>query len=285
MKNFIFQRNDERSDSIKTENEYHAIKDALSNSRMDTLIHDTPAHYWAALEKPNVQTKAMAFGSAYHCFMLETDDFYNRFAILPPGFDGRTKAGKDLMQQASESGKPIITDDEYSAIAEMSYNLANHVFANSKIEFATHLEQPIVANALQIGAPHDDCFAVVKAKADIVGSNYIADLKTISDLRDNTIARAIRDGYARQGAFYLDLFGKDVFYLIFQEKSSPYEIRVIRLNEAQIDYGRAQYELALHRYNAMLAEKAIGHVLAYPQVEELEIWLPRIARNECEGDF
>ena len=130
MQNFIFQRNDERSDSIKTENEYHAIKDALSNSRMDTLIHDTPAHYWAALEKPNVQTKAMAFGSAYHCFMLETDDFYNRFAILPPGFDGRTKAGKDLMQQASESGKPIITDDEYSTIAEMSYNLANHGLAN-----------------------------------------------------------------------------------------------------------------------------------------------------------
>lgn len=286
MQNFIFERIDERSGSI-TESEYHAIKGALSNSRMDTLIYDTPAHYWAALEKPSVQTKAMAFGSAYHCYMLETDDFYNRFAILPPGFDGRTKAGKELMQQITDSGKLVITDSEYSIISEMSYNLVNHAFANSKIENATCLEWPIVANALQIGAPHNDIFAVVKGKADIVGCNYIADLKTISDLRDDTIARAIRDGYARQGAFYLDLFGKEVFYLIFQEKSSPYEIRVIRLNEAQIDYGRAQYELALHRYNAMLAEKAIGRVLAYPQVEELEIWLPgkKTDYTESEAGF
>ncbi len=284
MQNFIFERRDE-SDSIKTDSEYHAIKDALSNSRMDYLLHDTPAHYWAALEKPNIQTDAMAFGSAYHCYILEDVDFFNRFEVLPPSFDGRTKAGKELMSQVAASGKTPLKYADYFVITEMARKLLlGHKFASNKLQFSTAVEQPIIANALQIGAPHDECFAVVKGKADIVGTDYIADLKTISDLRDNTIARTIRDKYARQGALYLDLFGKEVFYLFFQEKSSPFEVRVIRLNESQIDYGRAQYELALHRYSAMMTEKELGHIHAYPAVEELDFWLPGKKTDSKESE-
>lgn len=86
--------------------QYHATV-ALSKSGLDQFQR-SPAHYKAWLEGAKEEpTPAMVFGSAFHCAVLERDEYAKRYVIFEG--DRRTKAGKEAYESLQTSGATIIT--------------------------------------------------------------------------------------------------------------------------------------------------------------------------------
>ena len=77
--------------------------EAFSRSQLFKLSK-SPAHFKYALENPEVETPALAFGTAFHAYVLEKDKFDSEY-IVAPKLDRRTKEGKALAAQIEASGK------------------------------------------------------------------------------------------------------------------------------------------------------------------------------------
>jgi len=87
---------------------YHAMKDVVSNSYLQRL-NQCPA----AAKVPMIETPALTFGRAFHSFVLDGQESFERdFAVLSP-MDRRTKEGKAAYALFCEkSGDKTIIDDQ-----------------------------------------------------------------------------------------------------------------------------------------------------------------------------
>ena len=99
--------------------EYHSDHKSVSNSMLKILSRSPAAlHHYMINEKK--QSDAMIFGSAFHKFILERDDFEEEF-IVAPKVDRRTKEGKaawlEFLEQSKD--KNVITIDEFFTLQSM----------------------------------------------------------------------------------------------------------------------------------------------------------------------
>lgn len=212
--------------------------DALNQSGMDYL-RQSPAHYraWRTGLLDAESTPAQIFGAAFHCAILEPDDFHRRYAR----FDGdrRTKDGKAEYAALQAAGLTTLSGDDWQAIAAMreavmAHPVASHLIENSIHEFAYAWKDP-------------DTGAACKGIADIVmptaGGLVLADLKTTTDASEEAFRLAIaRYHYHRQAAFYLDGFGARAVNVIAVEKAPPYGVMVYRIPPHVLAVGRAAYK-------------------------------------------
>ncbi|MCV0972503.1 exodeoxyribonuclease VIII, partial [Escherichia coli] len=96
---------------ISNEN-YHAGP-GVSKSQLDDIA-DTPALYLWRKNAPvdTTKTKTLDLGTAFHCRVLEPEEFSNRF-IVAPEFNRRTTAGKEeekaFLMECASTGKTVIT--------------------------------------------------------------------------------------------------------------------------------------------------------------------------------
>ena len=100
-------------------NKEYREHEGISKSQL-FKIAKSPYHFKYALDNPQEDTKSLLFGRAAHKYILEKEDFFNEFAILP-NIDRRTLAGKEAYNNfllASE-GKDVITADDFEVIQEM----------------------------------------------------------------------------------------------------------------------------------------------------------------------
>ncbi|EFH1381229.1 exodeoxyribonuclease VIII [Escherichia coli] len=76
-------------------NENYHVGPGVSKSQLDDIA-DTPALYLWRKNAPvdNTKTKTLDLGTAFHCRVLEPEEFSNRF-IVAPEFNRRTNAGKE----------------------------------------------------------------------------------------------------------------------------------------------------------------------------------------------
>lgn len=78
---------------IKIPNKEYRTREGVSSTDLKHLMR-SPAHFKYWKEHPQEDTPALLFGRASHKYMLEKDDFFNEFAVVP-NIDRRTKAGKE----------------------------------------------------------------------------------------------------------------------------------------------------------------------------------------------
>ncbi|EPN9025302.1 exonuclease VIII, partial [Escherichia coli] len=99
---------------ISNEN-YHAGP-GVSKSQLDDIA-DTPALYLWRKNAPvdTTKTKTLDLGTAFHCRVLEPEEFSNRF-IVAPEFNRRTNSGKEeekaFLRECASTGKTVITAEE-----------------------------------------------------------------------------------------------------------------------------------------------------------------------------
>ncbi|EMA4113984.1 PD-(D/E)XK nuclease-like domain-containing protein, partial [Escherichia coli] len=99
---------------VSNEN-YHAGP-GVSKSQLDDIA-DTPALYLWRKNAPvdTTKTKTLDLGTAFHCRVLEPEEFSNRF-IVAPEFNRRTTAGKEeekaFLMECASTGKTVITAEE-----------------------------------------------------------------------------------------------------------------------------------------------------------------------------
>jgi hypothetical protein len=223
------------------ENEqYHRKIHAISASGLK-LIGQSPAHYREAIDNPPEQTPAMAFGSAFHSYLLEPDTFYDHYAVMPEGVDRRTKAGKLEYETfiGDTVGKAVISQADYDTLqamrdSAMSSQTVRGIFSNMKVEQSVLWRDPT----------HDFwCKARPDIDCPLIGA--LADLKTAQDASPDGFSRAAANfGYHIQAAHYLDGWNAvsptkyRLFFFIVIEKMPPYALAIYEADAAFIERGR-----------------------------------------------
>lgn len=169
-----------------------------------------PALYKIRQTEPFEATKAMTLGSFFDA-RITGDDFDKYFVS---DLDGRTKEGKASIEMAEAKGLTRIT----KADADDVQRWLDSLLMNNDAQVYTLGQYQVCGFAWIDGV-------AVKGRADILGSNFIADLKLVADGSPDQFSRSIVDGYDIQAGLYQMIFGaafaKDLpFIFICQEKHS-----------------------------------------------------------------
>jgi hypothetical protein len=251
--------------------EYHSIMDRISNSYLSRL-NDCPA----AARVAQKETDAMRFGRALHCYCLDGIKAFDENIAIEPEVNKRTKDGQAIIAkfQAENSGKTIITKDEFQIIVSMYDSIKEHPIAAQLIGSGTN-EVSIFWNDPFSGMP-------CKARPDIVPNDIhgiLIDLKKTRDASRYGFQRSIVSfGYHRQAGFYLDGMRcvtekqYDVFAFIAVEDKEPYRVEVYTLSPEFIDRGRTEYQMLINLENKC---RQCGKWPNYQNSEVTEIEMPR----------
>ena len=214
-------------------------------------ITKSPYHFKYALDNPQEDTKALCFGRAAHKYILEKEDFFNEFVILP-NIDRRTTAGTEAYAKfllASE-GKDVITADDFEVIQEMDKAIDAVPLARQLL--CGEHEQSFFWVDSETG---EACKCRPDCLTEYDGLKMITDYKTTDSCADGMFERSCRKyGYKLQAGMYTEgLFQNTYeqygFAFIAQEKAAPYAVRVYICTPEYIDQGYDQFRELLGIYH------------------------------------
>lgn len=229
-----------------TNNEY---RKAEGVSRSDLWqMSRSPLHYKYALENEEQTTPALLFGSAQHKMVLEPDEFYQEYAVMPSGIDRRTKAGKEAYEEflRNAGDREVITGDQYFQIMEMLDALKTNTPAWELLQ-GKH-EQSFFWKDPETGI-------MCKVRPDVIttynGKPYLVDYKTTDSCADGHFESSCkRYGYKFQAGMYTEgmfqnTFQEYGFAFVAQEKTPPYASRVYLCDQDFINEGHDQFRTFL----------------------------------------
>ncbi len=240
---------------------YRNIPSMLNASAIPSLLQ-SPSHYLANLTKPRAPTKEMAFGSAFHAYVLEPDKFQEEFMVKT--IDGRTVAGKKfLLENEMIHKKTIISEEDFERIRYMDANIKKHDIA-IRMLVGGHAEQ-VVLYKLKASNGND---IWCKSKIDYLGNDVMIDLKTTKSADIDSFSKSIENySYYIQAAMYshsIEALGQDrpKFYFIAVESEAPFAVSVIELSDEHYTLGYKKLYEAVDIFEKCLRE---NHYPAYPQ--------------------
>jgi hypothetical protein len=248
-----------------TDDQYHADKEHVSASGMKK-IKISPAHFKEDAETETEETDAMFFGSAYHCFILEPEQFKERYYI----FDDSVVCGALIAKGAKSpratndykawlkgeesfsDGKILIDKKDADKLEAMKSRLFNHSYA--KMLLSNGFNEQGYMGEIETEAGKIN----IKFKPDHVNDKkkLIVDLKTTKDASKDGFPKVAGDlSYQIQAAFYADMMEKVsgdgrpyTFIFIAQEKKTPYAFNLFECSPQFISQGRFEYEMLLQLY-------------------------------------
>jgi len=219
----------------------------VSKSDLDIIAEKTPAHLKAKRDGFEIEeeTPAMKFGTVLHRALLEPDTYKNAFHVRPLETKFNTKNGKQWLRE-HDDGKPILTHRESLTIVAMVDSVYSHPFAKRLLSDAIPEQSIFVI---------DQNDTLRKSRLDaLTKGNVIPDIKTCESASLDNFERNIsRYRWHVQAAYYIDnckLAGidKSVFFFIAVEKSPPYAVRCLQLDDTSIEIGRTLYRRDLQIY-------------------------------------
>jgi hypothetical protein len=256
--------------------QYHwdcAPAPSLSSSGLRTIWAQSPAHYflgspynadaweWRTVhDKDGLKVKRrlrkdqkddarphFSLGrAAHHILFLGRKGFEDEYAIRPDRFpDWRTDRAKAWRAAAWNDGKTVLTDEDLVLIAGMARSLREHPMVKAGI-LDGYVERSLLWQDPETGLWQ-------KSRPDVLPTdNDGADLKTMSDLDDESMLRSISTyGYHCQGALVRtgmrQVLGRELnsFTLVCVEPKPPHCVRVVTLKDCDLDMGERQNRAAL----------------------------------------
>ncbi|EEO8062567.1 exodeoxyribonuclease VIII, partial [Salmonella enterica] len=180
---------------------YHAGP-GVSKSQLDDIA-DTPAIYLWRKNAPvdTEKTKSLDTGTAFHCRILEPEEFSKRF-IIAPEFNRRTSAGKEeektFLEECARTGRTVLTAEEGRKIELMYQSVMALPLGQWLVESAGYAESSVYWEDPETGI-------LCRCRPDkiIPEFHWIMDVKTTADIqRFRTAYYDYR--YHVQDAFYSD---------------------------------------------------------------------------------
>ncbi|ECI6407135.1 exodeoxyribonuclease VIII [Salmonella enterica subsp. enterica] len=180
---------------------YHAGP-GVSKSQLDDIA-DTPAIYLWRKNAPvdTEKTKSLDTGTAFHCRVLEPEEFSKRF-IIAPEFNRRTSAGKEeektFLEECARTGRTVLTAEEGRKIELMYQSVMALPLGQWLVESAGYAESSVYWEDPETGI-------LCRCRPDkiIPDFHWIMDVKTTADIqRFRTAYYDYR--YHVQDAFYSD---------------------------------------------------------------------------------
>jgi len=232
---------------------YHERRVGLVSKSALDLINRSPAHYKAWVDgAEQEETEALAYGSAFHCALLEPDRFEQEYAVAPDFGDCRFKANKAARDawSAENAGVALLSADDHAKIVGMvdavrRHPLAGRIFSDGQAE-------------LTIRWTDDETGLECKSRADyyVRKLGMVADVKSTLDGRADAFRRDVaKYRYHVQDALYRAGFtevGEPVQHFVFipVEKTPPHAVAVYALDSEAVAKGYA----AARRNIATMAE-------------------------------
>ena len=252
-------------------NKEYRDHEGISKSQL-FKIAKSPYHFKYSMENPQEDTKALLFGRAAHKYILEKEDFFNEFVIMP-NIDRRTSAGKETYAKflLESEGKDVISADEYEVIQKMD----------------SAIEAVPLARALLCGEHEKSFFWTdevtgekCKCRPDCLteydGVKLITDYKTTDSCADGAFERSCRKyGYKLQAGMYTEglfqnTFEQYGFAFVAQEKSAPYAVRVYICTPEYVNQGYDQFRELIGIYHeCKLSDNWYGYEGPFNTVTEL----------------
>ncbi|EIB3567806.1 exodeoxyribonuclease VIII [Salmonella enterica] len=180
---------------------YHAGP-GVSKSQLDDIA-DTPAIYLWRKNAPvdTEKTKSLDTGTAFHCRVLEPEEFSKRF-IIAPEFNRRTSAGKEeektFLEECARTGRTVLTAEEGRKIELMYQSVMALPLGQWLVESAGYAESSVYWEDPETGI-------LCRCRPDkiIPEFHWIMDVKTTADIQ--RFRTAYYDHrYHVQDAFYSD---------------------------------------------------------------------------------
>lgn len=223
--------------------------ESMSRSKLVDLEKMTPySWYLKHIAKSLKQggTKALDFGSAFHCAVLEPHLYNDLYCYNP--YDMRTKQGKEFAEE--NSNKTILSKADNELLNNMLFSLSNHP-ASRIIKDCDLKESEFYFELEGID---------FKAKLDAINTkkNIIFDVKTCRDIFINGKQFAqemINYGNAHQVFIYSEAYRQKYgvnpkFYFICIEKKDPYEVQLCEAS-CLYEYGYKKTLELINKYKQL----------------------------------
>lgn len=221
--------------------QYHADPDSVSNTMLSDMAK-TPAHCYALHMAPNrpprVPTDAMLTGTLVHTAILEPSALRARYVEKPPGMRFSTKEG--MAWRDAQTLTIVSRDDmetaEAARAAVVRVKSLDGLLRSGDAEASVFWIDP--ATGLRCRARPDWLHWHGPKRVTVL------DVKTISELTDKAIERAIATyGYHRQAAHYtagLNACGIEVEEFVFGFVSNCYPFLAVAkvLDDESMQQGR-----------------------------------------------
>lgn len=227
--------------------DYHARKDSISSSGLRRLL---PPGCPAAFRFGEFETSAaMDFGKVAHRLVLGDGD---AFAVSP--FDSfRSNDAKAWKAEQEAAGVVVISADDLAKARAMAQAVKDHPWAGQLFTDG----RPEVSLFWTDAETGVNCRARFDWLRNAVEGRrlLIPDYKTARNAHPAKFAKSAAEyGYAQQAAFYIEgavALGLDpdpLFLFVAQEKTAPYLVSVVALDEDDIRMGRELNRRALRIY-------------------------------------
>ncbi|EGG2771689.1 exonuclease VIII, partial [Salmonella enterica] len=160
---------------------YHAGP-GVSKSQLDDIA-DTPAIYLWRKNAPvdTEKTKSLDTGTAFHCRILEPEEFSKRF-IIAPEFNRRTSAGKEeektFLEECARTGRTVLTAEEGRKIELMYQSVMALPLGQWLVESGGYAESSVYWEDPETGI-------LCRCRPDkiIPEFHWIMDVKTTADIQ------------------------------------------------------------------------------------------------------
>lgn len=235
-------------------NEDYHRGDGISKSQLD-LIDQSPADFIWQRNAPvdEEKIKALDFGTAVHCLLLEPDEFNNRYKIGPE-VNRRTNAGKqeekEFFEMCEKEGITPITHDDNRKLLLMRDSAMAHPIAKWCLEATGVAESSIYWK-------DEDTDILCRCRPDklIQEHRWIVDVKSTADMQ--RFEKSFYDyRYHVQDSFYSDgykaLTGEIPVFCFLAVSTTidcgRYPVRVFVMDEFAKNAGRGSYKENLKTY-------------------------------------
>lgn len=273
------------------EERYHSSQ-GISKHGLD-LINQSPLHYRTHRTE---ETKALIYGGAFHCLVLEPNLFDEKYVVNRLYKDFRSKKAQNYRDAVNRCGYRMISIDEFDHMNKMRDAIRKHSRASILLDpdsgaaeqsaYWIDNNRDIWASAPRNMFDADFDFQptgrLCRCRPDFVNyaNNIIIDLKTAQCAGLSDFSRAVdRFRYHVQAAYYLDGFRQLDFFMkafvfVAIEKEPPYGIGIYPLSIPALQTGRELYQRDLMTYHNCMTTNEWP---CYPE-EMREIDLPRYAK-------
>lgn len=230
---------------------YHSWR-AVSASLLKVMAAKTPAHARAYMTNEQESSEPLAFGSAYHAYVLEPERFASEYKIVPKMIR-RGKEWDALVSTVGDADR-ILWDEDVAELAAMHMALREQTRTRKLIA---------VPGACEVCVVWDDDATGLRCKCRVdkllpSPHDIMLDLKSARSADPAAFCRAAAEyGYDIQAAFYADgvraATGRECRYMLIpQEKEPPYLSSLIDAHDERAQptgaaCGAVKYREALDR--------------------------------------
>jgi len=228
---------------------YSSIKHALGDMRKWEM------YMRGELKK---ESTALNFGSLYDCMLLTPDEFDSRYMILHEedvlaacSKETRSKSrptttkeyGQVVAMLTEDSGKEVVKASDHKEALLMIERLGNEGL----------IDQYLTGGKAQVEFNVDVHDVPLRGFLDYLHDDYILDSKTVGRESSKFKWDVQSWSYDIQAYIYMQVFPRDEFLWLIQEKSAPFYPGVVTCTQQTLFNGEMKFEEALDNIKAWLS--------------------------------